>query len=83
MWACVWAITWEGTNGEFKLTDPDEVSLADDITCDLHTLNEIDENELELTDKFMKYVQLHSEAKQLRKFEKNCSLEHRKYSNQS
>lgn len=23
---CAAAITWEGTNGEFKLTDPDEVA---------------------------------------------------------
>lgn len=42
------------------------VSLADDITCDLETLNKVDGNGLEFTEKFMNYIQLHSEAKELR-----------------
>lgn len=43
------------------------VSLAEDIACELRTLNEIDANELELISRCMKYVQLHSKAKELRK----------------
>lgn len=42
------------------------VSLAEDITCELQSLNEVDGNGLELTERFKKYIQLHSEAKQLR-----------------
>lgn len=41
------------------------VSLAEDITNDLETMNKVQENQRELTEKFMKFIRLHSEAKQL------------------
>lgn len=41
------------------------VSLGEDITCELQTLNEIDANAIELTERFWNYVQLQSETKQL------------------
>lgn len=42
------------------------VSLAEDITCELQTVNQIDGNPTEFTEKFMNFIQLYSDSKQLR-----------------
>lgn len=43
------------------------VSLAEDITTELQALSKFEGNQSEYTAKFMKYIQLHSEAKEFRK----------------
>lgn len=40
------------------------VSLAGDITKELKTLNKFEGNQSEYTENFMKYIRLHSEAKE-------------------
>lgn len=45
------------------------VSLVEDITSELQTLNKVMENQYEYTEKFSKYIQLNSKAKEFRKID--------------
>lgn len=45
------------------------VSLAEVITSELQTLNKVMENQYEYTEKFSKYIQLNSKAKEFRKID--------------
>lgn len=45
------------------------VSLVEDITSELQTLNKVMENQYEYTEKFSKYIQLNFKAKEFRKID--------------
>lgn len=45
------------------------VSLAEDITNELQTMDEFEGNPIEFTEKFVNFIQLYSDAKQLRKID--------------
>lgn len=43
------------------------ISLAEDMTIDLNGIDKAQENQSEFTERFRKFIQLHSDAKELRK----------------